>query len=297
MKVACIIVNYNDFKTTEILVNHISNYQTIDNIIIVDNCSTNESFKRLSKFESDKIKVLRANMNNGYGAGNNIGLLYSKEKLNCDYAIIANPDVLFSENFVLKCVDFLVYTPDVGIVTGVMLNGNSEVEQQNVWSLPSACWEVFDASSILKRLFSFSKQVRTNVLVDSELEYVDVVSGSLFVLDINKFLEIGLFDEEVFLYGEENIIAIKMKRFKYKSVRILSINYNHFHSTSITKEYSKMFSRRKLMVRSKKIILRKYHKLKKWKLIILQLLLDLTLIEAALIEIIRNFKNKKIEID
>ena len=286
-RIACIILNYNDYKTTEILVNHIKDYNSIDNIIIVDNCSTNDSFDRLQKYNSNKIKIIKTPMNNGYGAGNNFGLLYSRDQLGCDIAIIANPDVLFSELFVSECAEFIVNNSDVAIATGVMLNADNNIVQENVWKLPSAFMEVVDASSILKRLLSSSKYESNELLSNSNYEYVDVVSGSLFVVDSSKFIEVGLFDEDIFLYGEEDIIAIKMKKFGYYSVRLKSINYNHFHSTSINTEFKKMFSRRKLMVKSKKIILRKYYSLTKWKLFLLLLLLDLSLAEAAVIEMFK----------
>lgn len=50
MKNACLILNYEDYITTIDLIKKIHNYKAIDYIIIVDNCSQNESYSELKKF-------------------------------------------------------------------------------------------------------------------------------------------------------------------------------------------------------------------------------------------------------
>lgn len=91
--VACIILNYNDAPTTINLVDSIKDYTLIDYIVIVDNCSTDDSWEQMQRYKSDKIHVIKSPKNRGYGAGNNIGLRYSSDTLNADYSIIANPEI------------------------------------------------------------------------------------------------------------------------------------------------------------------------------------------------------------
>ena len=46
-KLGMVIINYNDYETTEILLNNIKEYDSLDSIVIVDNHSTDDSYKLL----------------------------------------------------------------------------------------------------------------------------------------------------------------------------------------------------------------------------------------------------------
>jgi len=284
MNVACIILNYNDYLTTEQLIKHIHEFDSLDNIVIVDNCSSNDSYNKLLKYRSNKIRVIKTDKNKGYGAGNNYGVMYCKEVLNSDYVVIANPDVIFDEEFVVECIEVLKKESDVAIVTGLMLDGHSMEVQKNAWYIPTAIEEVIDSSSILKRIVSFLNRDKKHELYDLENKYFEAVAGSLFAMDVNKFIEIGMFDEDIFLYCEENILAIKMKEAGYRAARLNNIKYKHFHSTSISKEYKKMYYRKKILIDSKKIVISKYYPISKFKKKFLFFMLDLFMIEAAIIE-------------
>lgn len=70
-----IVLNYNDAETTLKYVKHIVSYDLLNKIIIVDNCSTDDSWCRLlQSFASNKIDIVRTDHNGGYGYGNNFGL-------------------------------------------------------------------------------------------------------------------------------------------------------------------------------------------------------------------------------
>ena len=59
MKVAVIIVNYNDVEDTQKYVKTISEYKIIDKIVVVDNLSTDlNEFTKLKSLESSKVDVI-----------------------------------------------------------------------------------------------------------------------------------------------------------------------------------------------------------------------------------------------
>ena len=91
-----IIINYNTSKLTKRLVKNIKDYKSISKIIIVDNASTDNSYKTLKKLENERIEVIKADTNKGFSAGMNIGVkraieLYGK----CDI-ILSNTDIVIS---------------------------------------------------------------------------------------------------------------------------------------------------------------------------------------------------------
>lgn len=59
MKNCFIIVNYNDYKTTYNLIQNIEDYEVIDEIVIVDNDSKDDSYERLLKLKNNKLLFLK----------------------------------------------------------------------------------------------------------------------------------------------------------------------------------------------------------------------------------------------
>ena len=100
LKCGIVILNYNDYKRTIANVNRISLYKNLTKIVVVDNCSTDDSIEQLSKLESQKCKLIVSKENKGYAAGNNIGAKYLVECLGVDIVFICNPDVEISEDVI-----------------------------------------------------------------------------------------------------------------------------------------------------------------------------------------------------
>uniref|UniRef100_UPI0006D0DB42 glycosyltransferase n=1 Tax=Clostridium sp. NkU-1 TaxID=1095009 RepID=UPI0006D0DB42 len=97
MNISCIILNYNDAETTISLVNSLVNYEILDSIVIVDNCSTDDSASRLQAIEAGKVHFISSEKNGGYGYGNNQGIRYAYGNLHATHVLIANPDVKVTE--------------------------------------------------------------------------------------------------------------------------------------------------------------------------------------------------------
>ena len=99
LKCVCVVLNYNDAKTVQEFMKRVENYKNISNLIIVDNNSTDDSYRILHNLYKDnsKINVIKVNENRGYGFGNNIGVSYSWDKFKNEYTLISNPDVIFTD--------------------------------------------------------------------------------------------------------------------------------------------------------------------------------------------------------
>ena len=64
-EIACLILNYNDCKTTLQLVEKLNLYKIIKYIVIVDNCSTDDSFEKLLKISNNRVHVIKSDCNGG----------------------------------------------------------------------------------------------------------------------------------------------------------------------------------------------------------------------------------------
>ena len=79
---------------------------------------------------------------------------------------------------------------------------------------------------------------------------VDVVHGSLLMIDAGRFLEAGGYDEGIFLYQEEDVLGWKMRTMGLRTVLLLDRSYDHAHSVSISKSFSGQMERQRLREQS-----------------------------------------------
>ena len=97
MKNGIVILNYNDSENTILMLEDIKKFKNLDAIIVVDNHSTDNSVQKLKAYENKKIKIVVADENRGYGAGNNIGINYLLKNYEIDNIIISNTDIIVKE--------------------------------------------------------------------------------------------------------------------------------------------------------------------------------------------------------
>lgn len=257
MDTALIILNFNDSSTTIELLNKIKNYQSIDLIIVVDNASSDNSWELLKKFENDKIKVIQTSKNGGYGYGNNYGFRYAFD-LGIKYVGIANPDVDFTEDCFKKMVYSISSDPKCGAVAPVSFDRNGKLSSTIAWKQPSALIETLTASVILARVFWGKTHYKNNYLFSSTEVEVDILPGSFLMLNADHFSAIGMYDESVFLYCEEKIVA---KKFAEKSINtklLTNIRYTHKHSESINKSIPSQLNKTRIWLESKEYFILEY---------------------------------------
>lgn len=267
MKINCVILNYNDADTVLGLVEEIRGYQALDQIVIVDNASTDDSWERLTRLlehdseetqeicvEEDektqqmcagKIQLLRAGKNGGYGAGNNLGVRYAVKKNNADYVLIANPDVKFTESCVKALAGTLKCHPELAAVAALM-EDSSFGDTKNGWKLHGFWGELFSMGPVCRRVLKPWLNYPKQYFQGKKAVYVDAVHGSMLMVDGKKFLEAGGYDEGIFLYQEEAVLAKRFQRFGYRTALLLTQTYRHEHSVSISKSFKGQMDRQKL---------------------------------------------------
>lgn len=230
-KIGMVILNYNDYKTTIELIELIKNYDVIDHIVIVDNLSTNDSFKKLQKYTNKKIELIKSNKNGGYSYGNNYGAFYLINKYNIDILFIANPDVEFSEVFIQKISEILSTNNTIKAATGRNIN-LGETDCKIYGNTTSYFRNLIQCTLLIQRIF------KSKIIVLKEntgLIKVDELPGSLFAIKAETFKEINGLDEGVFLYWEEAILGTKFRAKNYQSVIDTSVSYLHKESVTINK--------------------------------------------------------------
>lgn len=256
MKLGLVVLNYNDSETTVSFLNHIKNYGIIERIVVVDNCSTDDSFDKLKELENDKIDVIRTDENRGYAAGNNYGVGYLTKECNPEYIIISNPDVFFEESVVETMRGYLEKLPGAAAVACKM-NCLSGINLPIAWKLPKLRDCLIQDSYIFKKVFGDPLEYKEDHL-KSEISLVDVLPGSMFMIKTEAFDKVGGFDEHTFLYYEENILAFKLQKEGYKNYLINNCSYDHMHSVSIDKNIASVKKRFEIAYKSREWYCKEY---------------------------------------
>lgn len=295
MKVAAIIVNYNDEKDTIDFVEKITKYNTINRIIVVDNMSTTiGAFEKLKKIENEKVSVIQSEKNGGYSYGNNFGINFLKENNeNYDYIIISNPDVIIEEKAIINCLNVLENEKDVAIVAPRMFNKQNKPIRRSSWKIRTFKLDVIHSTRLLELIFY--KKLRNGEY--SEKEYskdileVDAISGAFFIIKYDVYEQIGKFDENTFLFYEEDIVAQKLKKINLKTYSINNEKFIHLESQAIGKAFS-YYAKIKQLYKAKMYYHKNYNKINSLQIFIFGILNLIRKLEL-LIEIpIRKILNK-----
>lgn len=253
--ISLIIVDYNGIEKTMNYIKHckemIEDSDDI-NFIIVDNSPNDKSIEYFRdnnisadseniKLENlnDKVQVykyicseynvilVKANENLGYARGNNLGAKVSKLLFNDEYYIFSNNDLRIAKKFKLSTLtDCFNIDPNIGVIGPEVMDLNNEFQS------PIKKMGLFRQLilSYYNTLFSgiFSRFTKNNIY-DGSSKYAYWVTGAFFITKSKVFNEIGMFDENTFLYFEEMILSERLLKKGYKVYFFNGIRLIHEH--------------------------------------------------------------------
>lgn len=281
MKTGFLILNFNSWELAKILALKVSAFNCIDKVVVIDNCSTNDSFRQLKELESYGIVIYSSEKNGGYSYGNNYGMQVLYE-LGMDFAIVSNPDVDIEEYDLNKLIGCLANS-NYSLVTGVEYDIDRMISEPVIWKLSSYTDDLLDCFYFGKKMLKHGIELNSNV----DVQDIEIFKGSFFVTKINDFIEVGGFDEGVFLFCEERILSKKYHNAGKKMGLVTSTKYYHNHSYSINKEYKNQYSQISLLYKSRYFYNKKYNKLGLIRLALLKVCMKISLVEYRLIGYIR----------
>lgn len=199
--VSIIIVNWN---TRDILKNCLKSVcvQTKSityELIVVDNASCDGSAAIIKK-EFSEVILIENIKNAGFAAANNQGMRIARGR----YYLLLNPDTIILDGAIQKTVTFADQHIDIGVL-GCQVWINEQEIQQTCFSFPSLSGLLFQETG-LRRLFP-----RSHFLGRSNYGWwdrrnqmdVDVVSGMYMLVRRKAVNQVGLMDEDYFVYAEE----------------------------------------------------------------------------------------------
>lgn len=217
-RLSIIIVTYNSehdiFNCVESIKQHCDIPRDELELIIVDNNSRapQPMFAQLKSIWSNDIVLIENDKNCGYGQGNNVGIRQATSPI----ILIMNPDVRLMEPIFKKALQ------DFQNDNHLSIYGMKQMLSPTIHSSNS-----FGCSYMMNGYLSTILTALCTRL-DYYLPRYMYFSGSCFFIRKQMFEAIGLFDEDIFMYGEEDDIRYRMlKRFGNHITYNPSLHYIH----------------------------------------------------------------------
>ena len=237
ISVSIIIVNYRTPSLILACIDSIyAHTKGVDfEVIVVDNHSEDDSVERLSK--ENRIILIESLRNGGFGYGNNLGMKVARGK----YFFLLNSDTLLVNNAIKEFYDY-AESHEPKTLYGCYLIGDDGTYRGSFHYFPALTIGAF-----FRRLFR--KQNYTPDYTDKEVE---CICGADMFIPRTTIEECGGFDENIFLYGEEGELQLRMAKAGYKLLS--SPKIIHLEGKSLEQSDEK----RKIMLRSHFYVLKKY---------------------------------------
>lgn len=229
-----VILNYKSFydtvKCTDSIVETIK--KTKYKVYIIDNDSPDDSFPKLSNYYKnvDIINIIASGKNGGYSHGNNVGIKLALED-ECDAIMISNTDIIYYPEAIDSMYSKLISKDDVAVVGPDMVDSEGKYSQINILA------PTLRRYWMNKKPLSYLNTDKQNISkYENDYKFLGMVQGSSFLIKTQILKKIGLLDENVFLFGEEAILAHKLNEIKYYTLIDSEALIKHEHSKTITKE-------------------------------------------------------------
>lgn len=210
MKVAVIIVNYRlKYFLEQTLLSVAEAAEGIDcATIVIDNASGDDSIDFLrSRFPN--VTFIENSQNAGFSRANNQGFELAKD---ADFQLVLNPDTIIGRRTIRDCLKWMECHADCASIGVRMLDGNGNFLPESKRSFPSI-WNSFCKLFGLSKLFPHSRvfaRYHLRYLPENEPNIVPVLAGAFMFIRNSRLREVGGFDEDFFMYGEDMDLAYRL---------------------------------------------------------------------------------------
>ena len=192
-------------------------------VIVVDNGSQDGSGTE-AKETFASVHLIENERNLGFAKAANQGL----QRASGRYILLLNPDTQLKRGTVEQLMIFMDSHPEAGIAGAQLLNLDGS-KQNSIANFPSLVTELLN-KSLLRRLFprKFPGKERS---YSGPVE-ADSVIGACMIVRRDAIEQVGLLDEDYFLFLEETDWCYRMKKAGWKVFHVPQAEVYHFQGKS-----------------------------------------------------------------
>lgn len=234
MDLSVVIVNYNVKHFLEQCLHSVE--KAIGNlrveVFVVDNNSVDGSCQMVHQ-KFPWIKVIENKENLGFAKANNQAIRLSTGK----YVLLLNPDTFVQEDTLNKCFLFCENNADAGGLGVKMIDGKGNFLPESKRSLPTptvAFYKISGLSSVFSKSRIFGKY-HLGYLDKDKTHKVEILAGAFMWLRKSVLDEIGLLDEDFFMYGEDIDLSYRILKAGYSNYYFSETTIIHYKGESTKK--------------------------------------------------------------
>ena len=247
MKLLAVTVNYRTpdltLKAVQALMPALNGISA--KVSIVDNDSQDGSYEKLKKGVEEhsewagQVEVIASGHNGGFGFGNNVAIRKAFASDDPpDFVYLLNSDAFPKPDTIQIMLDYMAKNPRVGAVgSGVI--GEDDVPHVTAFRFPDVGSE-FEGNIRLGFLSNLLKSHVVPIIpIPENACEVGWVAGASMLMRKEMLDEVGMFDEDYFLYFEETDLSLRAYRAGWPTHYLPDAVVVHLGSASTGYKYNK----------------------------------------------------------
>lgn len=195
--VSVVVVSFNTRGVLESCLRALLSSEGVQlEVFVVDNASMDGSAEMVEQ-RFPAVTLVRSPENRGFAAANNLAIPRARGR----YILLLNPDTVVQAGTVATLAGFLDLHPDVGITGPRVLNADGSLQSCGYW-YPTLLGEIRLSKNVnrILRLVLGENRPDPDPTRPTKVDWVD---GCCLMIRRRVVEQIGLLDEQYFLYAEE----------------------------------------------------------------------------------------------
>ena len=223
-KLSIVIVNYNVRYYLEQCLQSVQKaLEGIEGEVwVVDNNSSDDSVEVLRR-DYPWVRLVANTENMGFARANNLAIRQSQS----EYVLLLNPDTVVEEPTLRGVLQFMDAHPEAGGAGVMMHNADGTLAPESRRGLPTP-WVA------ALKMFGFTRRYYMSHLPWDQPGRIDVISGAFCLLRRKAIDQVGLLDEDFFMYGEDIDLSYRLLKGGWQNW-YLPFSITHFKGKSTQK--------------------------------------------------------------
>jgi GT2 family glycosyltransferase len=171
------------------------------------------------------IQLIENKENVGFSKANNQGVEIAKG----EYVCILNPDTAVAEDTFLRVLNRAESLENLGALGVHLMDGTGSFLPESKRNVPTPMVSLF-------KLMGFGNSYYASQVPESGEGEIHVLVGAFILLNRNIYNEIGGFDEDYFMYGEDIDFSYKLTQKGYKNHYLGNVRVLHYKGESTLRD-------------------------------------------------------------
>ena len=227
--ISIIILNWQNWPDTLACLDSLQklDYSGQISIIVCDNASKDDSFAQIlnwaklhyasseinvvnspSQHNNSPFTIIQTGANLGFAGGNNVGIRYALANQQCKHLWLLNNDTVVDAHALSALAEYVTVHPQVALLGSTII----DYYQQDTVQCAGGCYYL-PILTIFKQ--ALAGQTLNKVMQCNATISFDYVYGAAMFLNVKAVQEVGLLNEEYFLFYEELDYTQRLKRQGY----------------------------------------------------------------------------------